>query len=372
MINYIDNIDDLNKLCRFIKKNIKIIGIDTEFIRHFTYYPKLSLIQLGFTYKNEKMLYVIDVLNMSDIGLFAKILKSKKIKKVFFSFSQDLDAFLYYTKHINNIEDVQLIMEFSGYQEVMSYAKAIKEVLKINFKKDKAIQSGDWNQRPLVKSQLEYASDDAAYLLDLYYEVLKHISARNYKYYKNEIEYTLKFKKEKYLIKNAWKKSKFLLHKKTIEYMLLFKEIAKWREKVAIENNKIRSLILEDDDIDVLVRNKPRTMLTLKFLYGYKDILSLKKEYKIELVSIINNFYNKYSKSFGDTIFYMLEKGFPYKKKLQDLYKKVQKISKDNNIFLERTLSKTDLIFLLMNYEKKRSIIYGWKYNIFSNILNNK
>ena len=350
---YIDNIEEFKELCKFIVKNIDVIGIDTEFIRHYTYYPKLSLIQIVFEYNNKKNIYIVDMLLINDISPFKKILKSRKIKKVFFSFSQDLDAFLYYTKHINNIEDVQLIMEFSGYNENMSYANAIKKILNINYRKNKALQNGDWEKRPLTEQQIIYASKDVIYLLDMYKEAIKHISAKNYKYYKNEIKHVLKFKNEKYLINNVWKKSKFLLHKKTVEYVLLFREIAKWRESEAIKNNCIRSFIIEDEDIDILIKNKVRNIKDLKALYSYSNILNLRKEYKVDIVNIIDNFYNKYDGSFGNTIFYMIEKGFIYKNKMLEIYKKVQEISKENNIFIERTLSKTDIIFLIMNYEKK-------------------
>ena len=368
---YINNVKDFKELCDFIVKNVNVIGIDTEFIRHYTYYPKLSLIQIVFEYKNKKNIYIVDILLINDISPFKKILKSKKIKKIFFSFSQDLDAFLYHTKYINNIEDIQLILEFSGCNENMSYANAVKKILNINFRKNKALQNGDWEKRPLTDQQIIYASKDVIYLLDMYKEVVKHIGIKNYKYYKNEIKYILKFKDKKYLADNAWKKSKFLLHKKTVEYVLLFREIAKWRELEAIKNNSIRSFIIEDEDIDLLIKNKIRNSKDLKALYSYRNILNLKKEYKIDIVNIINNFYSKYDSSFGNTIFYMIEKGFIYKNKMLEIYKKVQEISEENNIFIERSLSKTDIIFLIMNYEKKRSIIYGWKYCLFSNIFYN-
>ena len=50
MVEYIDDYKTFNELCIFLKKNIDVIGIDTEFSRHYTYYPKLSLIQLIYKY----------------------------------------------------------------------------------------------------------------------------------------------------------------------------------------------------------------------------------------------------------------------------------------------------------------------------------
>ena len=365
MVEYIDDYKTFNELCIFLKKNIDIIGIDTEFSRHYTYYPKLSLIQIVYKYNNIDYIYIIDIQKINSIEPFVYILKSKKIKKIFFSCSQDLDAFLYYTKYINNIDDIQLIMDFSGFTADLSYQSAIKNILNIDFKKNKHIQSSNWEIRPLTEEQIEYASKDVVYIFDLYYKVLSNINKQNYKYYKNELKYILKFKDTNYLVNNSWKKSKFLLHKKPMEYVLLFKELSYWREKQAILENKIRNNIVSDDLLDIIIKNKPKN--SLKSLYSYSDILNMKKEYKDDIISIIDNFYNNYKKNYNN-IFYTLERGFIYKSKMINIYNKVKCIAEKNNIFVEKTLSKTDIIFLIMKYEHKRSILYGWKYDLFNNI----
>ncbi len=367
MLEYVKDYDRFKEICIFIKKNINIIGLDTEFSRHYTYYPKLLLIQLVYNYKNIKYIYIIDVKLIFDITPFNSILKSNKIKKIFFSCNQDIDAFYFYTKHINNIEDIQLMINFSGYKSDFSYLNAIKNILDINFKKNKKIQSGDWEQRPLTQEQLDYAGMDVFYIFELYYKLLDIISEKNYSCYKNELKYIIKFKNKKYLINNAWKKSKFLLHKKPMEYVLLFKELSSWREEKAILENKIRNNIINDDMIDIIIKNKPKQ--NLKNLYSYTDILNLKQEYKKEIVNIIFNFYTNYKQNYN-FLFYTIEKGFIYKDKLLDIYTKIKNISETNNIFIEKTISKTDIIFLIMKYENKRSILYGWKYDLFNDIFN--
>ena len=50
-IEYIEDYGQLNEICKNIKKT-NIIGIDTEFIRKYTYYPILCLIQVIYFDKN--------------------------------------------------------------------------------------------------------------------------------------------------------------------------------------------------------------------------------------------------------------------------------------------------------------------------------
>ena len=261
----------LKKLCWNIRNNSNgIIGIDTEFIRRFTYYPILCIIQVVYFNKteNKNIKDIIDVLAQNlDLKPFFNLLKSNKIKKVIHSCSQDLDAINFIDNiRIKNLEDTQIMAEFCGYKKNIGYNDAVDNILNIdNFKKSKSIQTSNWKRRPLTKKQLEYAIDDVEYILDLYNELLKQIREyNNYNYYLNEMKYLLKFRDIKFTLKHILKKVKFMVHKKSMDYVLLIKNLLIWREEKAIENNVIRHNILTNESIQIIADIKPKTLEELK------------------------------------------------------------------------------------------------------------
>ena len=373
-VEYIDDLQKLHIACKYIKQNTNIIGIDTEFIRKHTYYPILCLVQVIFFDSNisKYKTFIIDTIKITDIKYFLQILNSNKIKKIFFSFSQDIDAFLYLMKNkkIHNVDDIQIMMEFCSYNTNIGYANCVTKILNVSFTKNKALQISNWQKRPLKQEQIDYAVSDVVYLIPMYNYLYKSlVENSNYNHYISEIKYILKSKNKKELINNSWKKLKFLLHKKSLSYVLLIKELCRWRENQAIEQNKIRHLILTDNSLDLLAEHKPTTIKELKLLYiNNADLINLQKIHKHELFEIINNFIKQNGALYDNDIFYTSEKGFPNKSLLNDIYKEVIQISNKLNISLTRTINKMEIILLLMKYEVKRNILYGWKYDIFKYI----
>lgn len=376
-MRYIDNLISLRKTCKYIERNVDIIGVDTEFIRKTTYYPILYLVQLSYFDKNinNYNILIIDVLKIKNITALLRIIHSKHIKKIFFSFSQDLDAFMYLMEgsFVNNVDDLQIMLEFCGYNSNIGYADCIKTIFGIEFKKDKCLQISNWGKRPLSKKQLEYAENDVYYLIDIYKELYNNMQQNdNYRYYASEIKHILKSKNEKYMIDNSWKKIKFNLHKKHVDYVLLLKELCKWREIEAIKLNKCRKLIISDEILEQFAINKPRTKNDLKLLYTWnKNLINVKKEYKDALLDIINNFIINYNNTYKDDIYYISEKGLPNKDIVNNIYTKIENIAEKQNISMTRCLSKMDIISILNKYEKKRTILYGWKFELFADIFKN-
>lgn len=369
----------LKKLCWNIRNNSNgIIGIDTEFIRRFTYYPILCIIQVVYFNKteNKNIKDIIDVLAQNlDLKPFFNLLKSSKIKKVIHSCSQDLDAINFIDNiRIKNLEDTQIMAEFCGYKKNIGYNDAVNNILNIdNFKKSKSIQTSNWKRRPLTKKQLEYAIDDVEYILDLYNELLKQIREyNNYNYYLNEMKYLLKFRDIKFTLKHILKKVKFMVHKKNMDYVLLIKNLLIWREEKAIENNVIRHNILTNESIQIIADIKPKTLEELKKIFpNHNDIINLKKIYKIEIINVINKFLSENNSKYKNKIYYTNENGFKHKRTLNYIYNRVNELANKKHINVYRLLNKKDIISLIMNYEKKKEILYGWKYDLLNNLFIN-
>ena len=155
----------------------KIIGIDTEFFRVSTYYPKLCLIQLA----NKTSTVIIDPLSYSiNLSLIRKILFSKEIIKIFHAAYQDIEIlFNLFGKIPKNIIDTQICLSEIGYSHSMGYADACKNLLNVNINKKN--QFIDWRKRPLEKEKIQYAIKDVKYLPKLFLKINEKINIRQNK-----------------------------------------------------------------------------------------------------------------------------------------------------------------------------------------------
>ena len=374
MYEIIDKNADLKRFCKKIKEETNIIALDTEFIRKYTYFPTLCLIQVGYINKdNEKIIKIIDPLAKNlNLTPFLTILKSKKIKKIIHSSSQDLDAFYFINRtKLNNVEDTQLMVEFCG-KSNLSYTSTLNEILQLNISKNKKTQVSNWKKRPLTKKQIKYAGGDVEYLIELYEELNRKLEKNgNLELYKSELNTILKRKNIEYITDNIWKKMKFSIHKEKYSDVILIKKLAKWREQKAIEDNTIRGFILEDELLIKIAEIKPKTLKDFKnnFL-SEKQILNMPRNFRNEIINLIIEHNKNYYSLQNDTIFYMKERNFPYKEILEKLTTEIDKIAENRNISASLTLTQYEMIALIMKYEHKKSILYGWKYKLFNNSIN--
>ena len=228
----------------------KIIGIDTEFFRVSTYYPKLCLIQLA----NKTSTVIIDPLSYSiNLSLIRKILFSKEIIKIFHAAYQDIEIlFNLFGKIPKNIIDTQICLSEIGYSHSMGYAEACKNLLNVNINKKN--QFIDWRKRPLEKEKIQYAIADVKYLPKLFLKINEKINIRqninileNHKKLFNEEIFRKKSEK-------AWEKLKINRNNK-YEIQKL-KKICFLREELAKEKNMPVKKIITDQKIKILCRKE--------------------------------------------------------------------------------------------------------------------
>lgn len=168
----ITNTAQLNELCSLIKKQHKIIALDTEFERISTYYPILSLVQIAL---RDGKSWVIDALACPDLTPLIEILTSQDIVKVVHAGMQDFEIFQnLFAIRSENIFDTQIASLFVGEEEQLSYANLVKKYF--NLELDKSLQFSKWLRRPLTTEHLEYALTDVAHLIPLYDELKKQLN----------------------------------------------------------------------------------------------------------------------------------------------------------------------------------------------------
>jgi len=240
----------LKTLCKNLKKQ-KIIYLDTEFLRDRTYWPLLCTIQI----RTQRKSYLIDMVSNDkmDFKQFKEILKNKNILKVIHSARQDIEVLLYnFNVIVWPIFDTQLAYGLVSNENNIGYTSLVEKLFRI--KLSKKYQQSNWSERPLSKSQINYAENDVKFLPKIHKKVLREIQ-RKRKIRKLKIEISkLKALENIFDIRNAYKRIK---SKKFSEKELkLLKSISEWREETAQKVNIPRNWVISDKLIIQFIKKR--------------------------------------------------------------------------------------------------------------------
>lgn len=367
---YIDNTEDLVNICNEIVANTNIIALDTEFIKQKEYFPTLSIIQLSFFNGQIIKNCIIDVLAENFcLDSFFEILSNEKIKKIFHSCSQDLEALYFISKKIPvGIEDTQVMAEFCGMKPNLSYKDLVKDTLKVVIEKSKKVQTSDWLQRPLSEKQLNYAIGDVDYLLEMYIYLAQQLDKnKTFKYYKAEMNERYGKNMIQNLINNSWKKMRFKLGNKTNIYMIILKRLCILREKIAMEENVIKSSILPDNFFKVLLTEQPKTIAELNEVFADDvEIMNKSKDIKRIFLNEYNAILEQIKSENIEEKPYITElKNRSLLQKLEEMNDYIIAKCKQLDINPEVVQNKGDLIAFLTDSEKIEDLFAKWKIELF-------
>ena len=260
-----------NQLKQFYEKcqKDKLIGIDTEFYRVDTYYPKLCLIQLANT---RDSIFLDPITEDLDYKFLKKLLFNTKIKKIFHAARQDIEIFFNIYKKIPlPVYDIQIYLEQLGYNHSVSYAKACKDLLNVELNKNN--QFIDWRVRPLDSNKIQYALNDVKYLIPIFNIIKKKLKIKNLKrirfLHQKIININIYAKK----INNAWEKFKFKpCNRNELDKL---KRYSRLREKIAIQKNVPVKRVASDKEIKLICKQNIDKELKKKIMLK----LNIKKVY---------------------------------------------------------------------------------------------
>ena len=158
---WVDKNDQLPGLARTLESQVSI-GLDTEFLRERTFFPKLCLLQLAAAGE----IWCIDTLRGGSLEPLVPALTAPGARKVIHAARQDLEAFYLSTKRvIAPVFDTQIAAGCIGLKPQVGYADLAKTLLDVTIPKGQT--RTDWSKRPLTREQLDYAADDVLYLHDI-------------------------------------------------------------------------------------------------------------------------------------------------------------------------------------------------------------
>ena len=142
---------------------VSTISLDTEFDWRTTYFPKLSIIQLGFS----KKIFIFDCLSFNPSEFLKGYMEENTYLKIFHSVRSDTTVlFSSLSISMTNVFDIQAAQQIIEGGEIKNYAAIVKSYLPISLKKTET--NSNWLKRPFTNEQLDYAAKDVEFLVRIY------------------------------------------------------------------------------------------------------------------------------------------------------------------------------------------------------------
>ena len=261
---YITSSDQLKTFCESLQSS-DVLAVDTEFVRERTYFHRIGLIQVG----GKAGFAAIDPIILNDLTPLLEILKDPKKIKVFHAARQDLEILVRLCGQvIPPVFDTQVAAALVGWGSQISFAKLIQKALGKHIHKSETYT--DWCRRPLSENQIRYAIDDVRYLLPAYEKLLERLVqlkradwvAGEVNNWEDPATFALPDPQTRFLkIKSLRSLSR--------RNLAVLRELAAWREKVAIARDCLAKSIVRDETLLEIARKMPKEIKELSTLRGF-------------------------------------------------------------------------------------------------------
>lgn len=245
-------LDNPSDLTRFLQTHAdaRLIGMDTEFIRERTYYPQLALVQIVIG----EEIALIDAGKPEVAALLKPLLENPDVLKIMHSCSEDLQAFKAGCGAVPTpVFDTQTAAALCGLGASLSYLKLVEQLCGVTLEKGET--RSDWLQRPLTESQKHYAADDVRYILPMH----AHLAERLQQLQRRE---WLDADCARAAAAAADEQPEANPHLSIrsnqpldAEAQLRLRRILQWRDARAIERNKPKRWIIDNDAAFALARS---------------------------------------------------------------------------------------------------------------------
>ena len=254
---WIDRSAELDALARTLEQQSSI-GVDTEFLRERTFFPKLCLLQLSAA----GQIWCVDTLRVGSLDVLMPALTAPGSRKLIHAARQDLEAVYLTSKQVlSPVFDTQIAAACIGLKPQVGYAELVKTLLNVTIPKGQT--RTDWSKRPLTHEQLEYAADDVLYLGALAEELTRRLAELEREHWVREDCLELE---DRRLYEpdpaQAWVRLRGI-GQLAPEPRARAKVIAVWREKLARERDLPRAWILSDAAIFSIAHADPKTPAAL-------------------------------------------------------------------------------------------------------------
>ncbi len=260
---YITTDEELSALCERLT-SCDMLALDTEFVREKTYYHRLGLIQVA----SNGICAAIDPILVSNLQPFLALVKKPGVLKVFHAAKQDLEI-LYRLcgEVVKPVFDTQVAASVVGWGTQISFAKIVQKVTGKKIHKTETYT--DWCRRPLSKNQIDYALDDARYLVPVYEKlvrVLKKLDRHDW------VRAEFDFLEDPKLFTGP-EPQKYYLKIKNTKHLKprnlgILNQLAAWREGEAMKRDCLPKNVMRDEPLVEIARLLPRDVGSIASIRG--------------------------------------------------------------------------------------------------------
>lgn len=220
----------------------RAIGLDTEFQRTDTFFPRPALYQVA----SGERVFLIDPLALSDFGPLLELLEDRRVVKIMHACSEDLELLRHHFGAVPlGLFDTQLANAFVSTDYSISFTRLVAERLGVELVQHET--RSDWLARPLTPEQIRYACEDVYYLPPLHESLLEALERTNrLDWFREEMDqrgrFVLSDPDTYYLtVKNSWRLSG--------TGRARLQRLTAWRERQAMAEDKPRSRIVRDEHL---------------------------------------------------------------------------------------------------------------------------
>ena len=232
------------------------LGLDTEFVRERTFYPRPGLVQVS----DGQHVWLVDAMAEMPFSALAATLSHADTVKVLHSVGEDLEVLALLTNgHPQPLFDTQRAAALLGHPLQVRYEHLVEEVLGAVLPGGMA--RSDWCRRPLDESLLHYAAADVIWLPRLAEALAEALQARD----------RLNWLQEdcaRMLEQAHGDPAPAIVRVKGAaglddEVLAIAAQLAEWRDRQAQQRNLPRSFVLKDEHLVALAKDGEEALRAL-------------------------------------------------------------------------------------------------------------
>jgi ribonuclease D len=256
---------ELEECCRYLATCSRI-GFDTEFVGEDSYHPHLCLIQVA----TEERLILIDPLTAGPLTEFWKLIVDSKRLVVLHAGREEVRLCrLWAGEPPGKLFDLQIAAGLVGLAYPLGHGALVHQLLGVQLPKGETLT--EWRDRPLTRSQIQYAFDDVRYLLPLWQQLSTKLTELDRAAWADEEFAQLRGQLDPGELEEAeserWRRLRGLgsLDRRRLA---IVRALYLWREKTAAETNRPTRAICRDDLLIEIARRNPSRPRDLEVIRG--------------------------------------------------------------------------------------------------------
>jgi ribonuclease D len=220
----------------------RVIGLDTEFQRTDTFFPRPGLYQVSAGTR----VFLLDPLAIDDFSPLLELLEDRRVVKIMHACSEDLELLRHHFGAAPaGLFDTQLAHAFVSTDYSISFTRLVETRLGVVLEQHET--RSDWLARPLSAEQVQYAAEDVYFLPDLHGTLHAELERTGrLAWFREEMDQRGRFELNDpdtyYLgINKVWRLSGAARAR--------LQRLAAWRERQAMAEDRPRNRVIRDENL---------------------------------------------------------------------------------------------------------------------------